>query len=191
MILAEFAQWVLDIGDGNVRPSTEDFPRCAEDDIIIHLRCDVKFENTLDNMINQTYPDFTNKCKDPKYLSERAILTPTNQTVGHLNSMIVEKIPGESFSYLSIDTAEDFGGTDDDLHNVFPTEYLNSINISGMPPDDLKLKVGVVLMLMRNLNQTLGLCNDTWMIVTKCLKFCVECEIICGAFVGTRHFIPL
>lgn len=28
------------------------------------------------------------------------------------------------------------------------------------------------------------------MIVTKCLKNCVQCEVICGAFVGTRHFIP-
>ena len=46
------------------------------------------------------------------------------------------------------------------------------------------------VMLMRNLNQTLGLCNGTRMIVTKCLRNCVECEVICGAFVGSRHFIP-
>ena len=26
--------------------------------------------------------------------------------------------------------------------------------------------------------------------VTKCFKQCVECEVICGAFVGTKHFIP-
>lgn len=45
-------------------------------------------------------------------------------------------------------------------------------------------------MLMRNLNQTLGLCNGTRMMVTQCLKHCVQCEVICGAFVGTRHFIP-
>ena len=45
-------------------------------------------------------------------------------------------------------------------------------------------------MLMRNLNQTLGLCNETRMMVTKCLKHCVQCEVICGAFEGTRHFNP-
>lgn len=28
------------------------------------------------------------------------------------------------------------------------------------------------------------------MIITKCLKYCVECEVICGSFIGTRHFIP-
>ncbi|WOG87481.1 hypothetical protein DCAR_0206707 [Daucus carota subsp. sativus] len=45
-------------------------------------------------------------------------------------------------------------------------------------------------MLMRNLNQTLGLCNGTRMMITKCLKHCVQCEVICGAFAGTKHFIP-
>ncbi|XP_074327266.1 uncharacterized protein LOC141665163 [Apium graveolens] len=28
------------------------------------------------------------------------------------------------------------------------------------------------------------------MIITKCLKFCVEYEVICGTFAGTKHFIP-
>ncbi|XP_074356202.1 uncharacterized protein LOC141695891 [Apium graveolens] len=125
-----------------------------------------------------------------QYLSERAILTPTNQTVGHLNSLIVDKLPGESVSYFSVDVAEEFGRTDEDLNEAFPIEYLNSLNVAGMPPHDLKLKVGAVVMPMRNLNQTLGLCNGTMMIVIKCLRFCVECEVICGMFVGSKHFIP-
>lgn len=28
------------------------------------------------------------------------------------------------------------------------------------------------------------------MMITKCLNHCVECEVISGAFVGTKHFIP-
>lgn len=28
------------------------------------------------------------------------------------------------------------------------------------------------------------------MMITRCLKQCVECEVISGAFVGTKHFIP-
>ncbi|XP_074360528.1 uncharacterized protein LOC141700732 [Apium graveolens] len=152
--LKKFAKWVLDIGNGQF--------------------CDVQTENTVDNMIRSTYPNFAHKGKSTQYLSERAILTPTNQTVGHLNSVIVDKLPGESVSYFSVDAAEEFGGTDE----------------SGMPLHDLKLKVGPVVMLMRNLNQTLGLCNGTRMIVTKYLRFCVECEVICGMFVGSKHFIP-
>lgn len=189
--MADFAQWVLDIGDGKVKPSPDDIPSSDKDQIAIPNRfCDITSENSVDNMIKVTYPDFIVKCRDPNYLSERAILTPTNLAVGHINNMIVEKLPIETLFYFSVDTAEEFRGTEDDLQNAFLTEYLNSINISGMPPHELKLKVGVVVMLMRNINQTLGLCNGTRMIVTKYLKYCAECEVISGAFFGTRHFIP-
>ncbi|XP_017239700.1 uncharacterized protein LOC108212487 [Daucus carota subsp. sativus] len=190
--LIKFAQWVLDAGDGKLSsPDKSIFPNAKEDDIFVPAQfCDVDKVNTVENMISSTFPDFAERGSDPKYLSERAILTPTNQTVTHLNALIVEKLPGISVSYFSVDSAEDFGGTEAEMNSAFPIEYLNSINVPGMPPHDLKLKVGVVVMLMRNLNQTLGLCNGTRMIITKCLKFCVECEVICGSFVGTKHFIP-
>ncbi|XP_017247877.2 uncharacterized protein LOC108219103 [Daucus carota subsp. sativus] len=181
-----------DAGDGNLPPADPtEFPNAKENDIVIPAQfCDLIIGNSVENMISATFPDFSTNCKDAKYLRERAILTPTNQTVSHLNSLIVDKMPGDSVSYYSVDTVEEFGGTEDDFNSAFPIEYLNSINLPGMPPHDLKLKVGVVVMLMRNLNQTLGLCNGTRMIITKCLKFCVECEVICGSFAGTRHFIP-
>ena len=190
--LLQFAQWVLNAGDGKLPPPDKTlFPSAKEYDILVPPQfCAVEQDNTVENMIASTFPNFLHNCKDPKYLSERAILTPTNQTVSQLNSLIVEKLPGDSVSYFSVDSAEDFGGTEDDLNSAFPIEYLNSMNVPGMPHHDLKMKVGVVVMLMRNLNQTLGLCNGTRMIVTKCLKFCVECEVTCGSFAGTRHFIP-
>ncbi|XP_017250836.1 uncharacterized protein LOC108221471 [Daucus carota subsp. sativus] len=188
--LNKFAKWVLDVGDGKVTQTQPD-DNSVENEIEVPLQfCDLVNDNSVENMINSIYPDFAENSKDPKYLSERAILTPTNQTVGHLNSLIVEMIPGDAVTYYSIDSAEDFGGTDDDLHSAFPIEYLNSLSVPGLPTHDLKLKVGVVVMLMRNLNQTLGLCNGTRMIVTKCLKYCVECEVISGSFLGTKHFIP-
>lgn len=189
--LRKFAEWVLQIGNGNICPPTDDLINYGEYDIRIPAEfCDPSVDNSLDNLIKWTYPHFMEKYQSPKYLSERAILTPTNQIVGHLNSVIVDSIPGETVSYFSVDKAEDFGCPDVDLDFAFPPEYLNSINIPGLPLFELKLKVGVAVMLMRNLNQTIGLCNGTRMMVTKCLKQCVECEVISGSFVGTKHFIP-
>ncbi|XP_074324214.1 uncharacterized protein LOC141661128 [Apium graveolens] len=66
---------------------------------------------------------------------------------------------GDAISYYSVDRVEDFGGTETELGLNFPIEYLNSLSIPGMPQHELKLK-GVVVILMRNLNQTLGLCNE-------------------------------
>ncbi|VVC45795.1 DNA helicase Pif1-like, partial [Cinara cedri] len=40
----------------------------------------------------------------------------------------------------------------------FPTECLNSLDLPGMPPHNLQLKVGSAIILLRNLNPT-RLCN--------------------------------
>nr|XP_017217347.1 PREDICTED: ATP-dependent DNA helicase PIF1-like [Daucus carota subsp. sativus] len=189
--LRDFAKWVLDVGDGKIKPPTAGDREYHDDDISIpeHF-CNLENSNSVDEMIDSTFPDFLKNFKDPEYLSERAILTPTNQIVGHVNTLIVEKIPGEMHSYYSVDSAEDFPGSERDQMQSFPPEYMNSLNVPGLPLHELKLKVGTVVMLMRNLNQTLGLCNGTRMMVTKCLKHCVQCEVISGSYKGTKHFIP-
>ncbi|XP_074336028.1 uncharacterized protein LOC141673193 [Apium graveolens] len=176
---------------GDIQPIQDPVVQYEEDNIEIPPNfCDPKIKNSVENMIQWTYPNFLSQYRSPNYLSERAILTPTNQVVGHLNSVIVDTIPGDLFTYYSIDRAGDFGGTTTKLSFAFPPEYLNSISIPGLPPHDPKLKEGVSVMLMHNLNQTLGLCNGTRMMITRCLKQCVECQVINGVFIGTKHFIP-
>ncbi|XP_063949950.1 uncharacterized protein LOC135152782 [Daucus carota subsp. sativus] len=179
------------VGDGNLLTPDDVLLQYGEDAIVIPADfCDTETSNTVENLIKWTYSEFSTNYKSPKYISERAILTPTNNTVGHHNSVIVDTIPDETFSYFRSDKVEEFRGTASDLNLAFSPEYLHSLNVPGLPLHEMKLKVGVAVMLMRNLNQTLGLCNRTRMMVTKCMKYCVQCEVICGAFFGTRHFIP-
>ena len=45
--------------------------------------------------------------------------------------------------------------------DLYGPELLNSINCSGLPPHKLILKVGVPVMLLRNIDQSSGLCNGT------------------------------
>ncbi|CAN6893122.1 unnamed protein product, partial [Brassica oleracea] len=49
---------------------------------------------------------------------------------------------------------------------TYPLEYLNSLEFPGLPAHKLRLKVGVPVMLLRNMNQKEGLCNGTRLIVT-------------------------
>ena len=186
--MKEFSEWVLKVGDGKIERAPE--AECEDDIVIPPEFCKITEDSCIDEMIRTTFPDLGTLYKDPKYLSERAILTPMNCTVSHVNSVIVDQIPGDSVSYFSVDHGEDFPGTKSELQHSFPPEYLNSLNVPGLPSHELKLKEGVVVMLMRNLNQTLGLCNGTRMMVTKLLPHCVQCEVISGSYVGTRHFIP-
>ncbi|XP_074352254.1 uncharacterized protein LOC141691410 [Apium graveolens] len=191
LALKKFAEWVLQIGNGQVKAPIDSFEHYKNDEVLIPSDfCDPEMKNSVENMIHWTYPNFFSNYKCPRYISERAILTPTNQVVGHLNSLIVETIQGAESRYFSIDKAEDFGGSTEEMSFAFPPEYLNAINILELPVHELKLKEGVAVMLMRNLNQTLGLCNGTRILITRCLNQCVECEVITDAFVGTRHFIP-
>ena len=61
----------------------------------------------------------------------------------------MERIPDEEHEYLSIDSVED-QEQHQQLH--LPVEFLNSINLSAMPPHCLKLKRGVPILLMRDIN---------------------------------------
>jgi len=51
----------------------------------------------------------------------------------------------------------------------YPTEFLNSLNLPDMQPYVLKLKFGIPIILLRNINPP-QLCNDTTRLSLKKLK---------------------
>lgn len=188
--IKEFSEWQLKIGDGKVRhegpnESHSDVLFTVPDPFVLHSS-----DNPLQALVDKIYPDFEHNIASAEWLRSRAILTPTNVVVDDINNTILDKIPGATHTYLSHDVMEDAGCDDNDFDESFPIKYLNSLNMPCIPKHELKLKVGTPVMLMRNLNQILGLCNGTRMIVTGCKKNSIECEIITGAHVGTKHLIP-
>ncbi|XP_074351964.1 uncharacterized protein LOC141691119 [Apium graveolens] len=108
--MANFAKWVLNIGDGKIDRARHGD---AEEDIEIPPEfCNLGNVNSVDDMIETTFLDLQHKFQNLRYLSERAILTPTNNIVCHINDLIVDKIPGDTISYFSTDSAEDFPGSE-------------------------------------------------------------------------------
>lgn len=185
--IQEFSQWILNLGDGKVTSATND------SDCSINVPSEFCIESEaadINELIDAVFPDLVSSYSNVDYLRERSILTPRNKVVDHVNNLMLGKIPGEEFTYLSIDSVKCCAGEDEQLTASFPVEYLNSIKVSGIPPHNLILKVGVVVMLLRNMNQAMGLCNGTRMIVRRCLKHTVVCEIISGSNAGTLHLIP-
>ena len=73
---------------------------------------------------------------------------------------------------------------------LYPVEYLNTLTANNFPAHKLHLKVGVPIMLLRNLNQSLGLCNDTRLIVTNLGDNVIEAIIITGTHIGQKTYIP-
>lgn len=190
-IIADFSKWQLDIGDGNVE-ATESVSDMFDTQFVVPKQYVVQSssQNPILTLIDRIFPEFVKNMHSFDYLRSRAILTPTNVVVDDINAQILDKIPGSVHTYLSQDSIDDNGDQDNDFDAAFPVEYLNSINMPCLPKHELKIKVGAVVMLMRNLNQIMGLCNGTRMIVTGCKKNSIECQILCGSQVGTKHLIP-
>ena len=53
------------------------------------------------------------------------------------------KFPGQGKTYLSADSV-----ASGDVTNTYPTDFLNSVSLSGMPPYAMTLKVGAPVMLL-------------------------------------------
>lgn len=185
-----FSEWQLRVGDGKVDPITirdhvSEVLFKLPDEFVVHSD-----EQPVQNLINIVYQDFTANMSSREYLSSRAILTPTNAVVDDINKAILDKTPGETFTYLSLDSMDDKGTEENEFDESFPVEYLNSLNMPCIPKHEIKLKIGTPVMLMRNLNQINALCNGTRMIITGCKKNSLECEIMCGSHIGKKHLIP-
>lgn len=144
----------------------------------------------MTNIIGVVYPSIELSYKEHQYLNDRAIMAPTNKIVGEINNHVLDHIPGDKHVYLSVDTINEGPMHENDQNSALPEEFLNSIDMPGMPKHELKLKIGVVVMLTRNINQVFGLSNRTRLIVKKLFKWTVKCEIITGSHAVTRHIIP-
>ena len=69
-------------------------------------------------------------------------------------------------------------------------QYLNSTNTGGFPPSQLEVKIGVPLMLLRNLDPGLELCNRTRLRLMWMTNRVLHVKIISGQCAGQLAFIP-
>jgi len=70
------------------------------------------------------------------------------------------------------------------------TEFLNDITLSGLPPHVLRVKIGAVMMLLRNLNPKHGLCNGTRILITGTQQRVLRAVILTGDHHGKTCVIP-
>ena len=172
----KFAATLLKLGNGHVKPE-------SDGNIEIPTGCGQIVESS-EELVAKVYPSLHVKFVEKNWLKERGILAPTNDTVGCLNSQLLEKIPGNVKVYKSIDNTLE----QNDAVN-FPTEFLNSLDPSGLPSHELRLKVGVPIMLLRNLDPP-RLCNGTRLTIKRMMANVIEATIITGKFTGEDVLLP-
>lgn len=123
---SHFASFLLRIGE-DVEPSP------------INLPLYIPQAQEMNELVESVFDDFSSD--DPTYWSERAILCPKNKDVQKINDMVSSRLPHDEHVFLSIDTivSEE---SNDPAYTLYPPEFLNSLELSGLPPHRLTLKKG-------------------------------------------------
>jgi ATP-dependent DNA helicase PIF1 len=129
------------------------------------------------------------------YLMQCNILAPKNIDIDEVNNAILESLFEESHMYLNANslTPKEKGAdvaAGISMDSLSPMEFLNTLQLSGIANHKLELKVGVPILLLHNLNQSIGLCNGTRLIVKRLGQRVIEAEIITRNNVDKRVFIP-
>ncbi|CAF1606331.1 unnamed protein product [Rotaria magnacalcarata] len=160
----QYAQQLLSLGDGKI----------AADPTTGLITIPNNFCNIVDSIETfktSVFPDIRRCFNDHKWLCERAILAPKNDSVNDINLQIQQQLPGVDVSYKSIDTVVDI-----DQAVQYPIEFLNSLEPPGMPPHSLVFKVVSPIMLLRNLHSS-KLSNGTRFCVKNLMLHVIEATI--------------
>ncbi|XP_057763585.1 uncharacterized protein LOC130984714 [Arachis stenosperma] len=104
-------------------------------------------------------------------VKDRAILAPTVDNVEEINNYIVHLLPGEEKNYLSADSI-----CGSDVYSDVDVDWIN-------------LKIGVPIILLRNIDPAGGLCNGTRLVVRDLGRNVIDADIVSGSNVGDKFFI--
>jgi len=184
-----FTDYLQCVGEGAERM----YPSVGEDSILIpHDMCCNGL--TMADLIEEVYGTLSSIVEyatRSAYIIERAIPTPLNEDVDAINKLINDKYaftkhdgsPAQHRVYYSADSV-----VHGEQHGIYPTEFLNTLSFSGIPPHELHLQEGCPIILLRNM--TSDLANGTKLIVIQFMQHVIETEVAIVPTKGQRVFIP-
>ncbi|KAK8935509.1 hypothetical protein KSP39_PZI013684 [Platanthera zijinensis] len=175
----QFSKFLLRLGNGEEYIYDDDMIQIPTSMIIPW-----EGEHSVNVLINSVFSDIKSAATNCEYWEERALLTPLNDDVSLLNEKCLKLLSGDEITYYSFDSV------DDDGCNLYPQEFLNSISACTLPPHKLSLKKGTPVMLLRNLNPRIGLCNGSRLLCRHFSRNIIEAEILTGQHKGKSVFLP-
>ncbi|KAG0610723.1 hypothetical protein M758_7G086700 [Ceratodon purpureus] len=177
----EFAQWLLQVGDGS------NFDDASSNMIQLHNW--INIVSSIRCLIDNIYNNIDDMpLHEDQYFRDRTILSACNTDVDLINKEILQSFPGNLETLRSADSNTVEAGADN--HAAYPSEYLNSLDLSGIPLSKLDLKIGCPIILLRNLAPKQGLCNGARMFFTRFSHRVLEARLLFGPHAGKHVFIP-
>ncbi|XP_076038876.1 uncharacterized protein LOC143024047 [Oratosquilla oratoria] len=138
--------------------------------------------NSREELVFKVYDDLKANHLNLSYFEKRSIVSPTNDDVGCVNQLIYDLNEEKEVVYYSVDTPSD--PEPDVQASVF-----NSMCSPSVPLHDLRLKIGCIVMVMRNICPP-RICNGTRLMITNLKKHVVVGKILGGTYRGEQVLIP-
>lgn len=161
----EFKEWSLRLGNGK--------EATIDNDSLIRLPDQVVCQQ---NIIHDTFGEGIIRVEDLINLNV-AILTPTNKDSLEINDLIVRRVEGEEFIYYSSTSVECDNPLDQEN---YPIENAFDETPNSYPPHRLIMKVGAMIILLKNWSLKDGLCNGTRMRVTQLNQHSIKAAVLRG-----------
>ena len=95
------------------------------------------------------------------------------------------QLPGSKTVFVSADSV-----ADQNQATVYPTEFLNAINIAGMPPQKKSLKVNALIMWLHNMDPKHGQCNGSRYILIGVSERLLQARLLSGEHARATLLIP-
>jgi ATP-dependent DNA helicase PIF1 len=156
---------------------------------------------SLRGLIRTIHPNHQHHFGDTMYLMQHNIMAPKNTDVDEVNNAILESLSEELHTYLSANSLALIkeganAATRVSMDSLYPVEFLNIMQFNDITNHKLELKVGVPILLLCNLNQSIGLCNGTRFIVKNWVNVSLkrnhhkeQCQQTCVH--TSHHHVPL
>lgn len=166
----EFAQFLLNVGDGKLNDNN--------DNLSLHHFPNYCIAQPETDIVDDIYGEIFRNKQYRKSISY-AILSARNADVNEINEKVVNLLDETSEKiYTSTDSTENCDNTG--FIDTLQPEYLNSLCPPSLPPYELKLRINCIIMLIRNLNVSEGLCNGTRLLILDLSNNLLKCEILTG-----------
>ena len=193
----EFKNWLIQIGDGTIPSSHDSDINKIELDqrVVLNLANATanreqnakNIKHTMEEkLVDYVYGD---KVTAQSLIEQNiSILSPLNVDVDQINQIVLDRMYEEQEkTYLSTDTHIQ---EEEDELETFQQEHLNAETPSGFPHHVLNVKVGGIVILLKNLNLSKGQANGSRVQVTRLYNNLIEGKIAFGPYAGEIVLIP-
>lgn len=133
---------------------------------VVTLHKDINIVHSLEQLILTVFPD-----DDKDNWKFASIAAPLNSTVDRINNRMFERVVGAEKIYEAINTAQPQSVDPMDKGQIdAQSEHMARIDETGLPLQTLKLKVGMKVHFIKNIDVRYRLCNGTPAIIKRLHK---------------------